>query len=507
MSQQINKTMETDLVVIGGGINGTGIACDAQGRGLNVILCEAKDLASATSRWSSKLVHGGLRYLEQYEFKLVKEALNEREILLHKAPHIIQPLSFILPYDAHLRPKWMIKIGLFLYDHLTKLKSLDKSKGFSLKNTPEAYNLKDHYTYAFRYSDCRIDDARMVILNAKQAQSLGAKILLNSPCIGAERKSDHWHVTLQSPNGLINIKAKGVINATGPWVADILKSDINSQSKNSVRLVQGSHIVVPKLYEGNHAYILQNKDNRIVFAIPYGFTQVGKNDFTLIGTTDVNYHGDPREVKITTTEKEYLCEIINEYFKTPITPSDIIWEYSGVRPLYDDHTTNASKVTREYHLELEDHQNKLPLLSVFGGKITTFRTLSEHVLEELDPYFDHIGGPWTAKTKSPGGDGKSLMNIFSKVKTHYPWLDDQHAYRYTATYGTETFDLLKNTNSISDLGEHFGLNLYEKELDYLVNYEWAFDLDGIIWIRTKLGLWLTDKEKQKIQAWLDKKII
>ncbi|MCF6764824.1 glycerol-3-phosphate dehydrogenase [Thiotrichales bacterium 19S3-7] len=500
---QNNKLVEADLLVIGGGINGTGIACDAQGRGLNVVLCEANDLASATSSYSSKLVHGGLRYLEQYEFKLVREALKEREVLLNKAPHIIHPLTFVLPYAKHLRPKWMIRTGLFLYDHLSKLKSLHKSKGFSLKNSQEGENLKDQFNYAFSYSDCRIDDSRMVILNAIQAKQLGAKIYVNAPCISAKRIDNHWQATLKSSDGSLIVKCKAIVNAAGPWVADLLGNTIESHSKSSVRLVQGSHIVVPKLYNGSHAYILQNEDNRIVFAIPYGFTAPGQNNFTLIGTTDTDYHGDPSKVEATGDEVNYLCSLINEYFKTPIKPEDVIWKYSGVRPLYDDHSQNLSKVTREYHFEVEDDNASLPLLSVFGGKITTFRTLSEAVLEKLKPYFPDMNDPWTDKAKSPGGGAKSEMDIFAKIYAHFPWIDKQQAYRYATSYGMSSFDFLKNCHRMEDLGQHFGYNLYEKELQYMIDNEWAFDLHGLIWIRSKLGLWLSDNEKQAIQKWLD----
>ncbi|TNF69326.1 MAG: glycerol-3-phosphate dehydrogenase [Gammaproteobacteria bacterium] len=502
---QIVKTIEADLLVIGGGINGTGIACDAQGRGLKVVLCEAKDLASATSSYSSKLVHGGLRYLEQYEFKLVREALKEREVLLNKAPHIIHPLTFILPYAKHLRPKWMIRAGLFLYDHLSKLKSLNKSKGLSLENTQEGESLKDQFSYAFSYSDCRIDDSRMVVLNAMQAKELGAEIYVNSPCISAKRTHDYWEAVLDTKDGHVLVKSKAIVNAAGPWVAEILGKTIESHSKSSVRLVQGSHIVVPKLYNGSHAYILQNEDNRIVFAIPYGFISPGKNDFTLIGTTDTDYHGDPREVKATKNEIQYLCNLINEYFKVPIKPEDAIWHYSGVRPLYDDHSQNLSKVTREYHFEVEDSDDKLPLLSIFGGKITTFRTLSEAALDKLKPYFLQMSHPWTANTKSPGGDAKSEMDIFAKIYAHFPWLDKQQAYRYATSYGMCAFSFLQNCHSTDDLGEHFGYNVYEKELQYMIDNEWAFDLDGLIWIRSKLGLWLNDDEKKNIQRWLNLK--
>ncbi|MFT6834897.1 MAG: glycerol-3-phosphate dehydrogenase, partial [Francisellaceae bacterium] len=360
--------LETDLLVIGGGINGTGIALDAQGRGLETILCEANDLASATSSASSKLVHGGLRYLEQYEFKLVREALKEREVLLAKAPHIIQPLTFVLPHAKHLRPAWMIRIGMFLYDHLAKLKSLKKSKKISLKNSAEGQPLQDQYKVGFTYSDCRIDDARMVVLNAIQAQEKGAKILVNTKCVSAVRTNDGWHAVLENESGQVKIKCKAIVNAAGPWVAEVIHETLETDSKSHVKLIKGSHFVVPKLYEGTHAYILQNKDNRIVFALPYGFTDTEQNEFTVIGTTDVNYKGDPRSVKISDEEVDYLCELISEYFKKPIDKSTILWDWAGVRPLFDDDSVDPSKVTREYMFEVEDNDGKYPVLSIFGGK-------------------------------------------------------------------------------------------------------------------------------------------
>jgi glycerol-3-phosphate dehydrogenase len=497
--------LETDLLVIGGGINGTGIALDAQGRGLETILCEANDLASATSSASSKLVHGGLRYLEQYEFKLVREALKEREVLLAKAPHIIQPLTFVLPHAKHLRPAWMIRIGMFLYDHLAKLKSLKKSKKISLKNSAEGQPLQDQYKVGFTYSDCRIDDARMVVLNAIQAQEKGAKILVNTKCVSAVRTNDGWHAVLENESGQVKIKCKAIVNAAGPWVAEVIHETLETNSKSHVKLIKGSHFVVPKLYEGTHAYILQNKDNRIVFALPYGFTDTEQNEFTVIGTTDVNYKGDPRSVKISDEEVDYLCELISEYFKKPINKSTILWDWAGVRPLFDDDSVDPSKVTREYMFEVEDNDGKYPVLSIFGGKITTYRTLSEGAVDKLHKYFPSMQKCTTKHESVPGGELSSQQEITDQLQKSYPWLQSGLLYRYAVTYGLRVNKFLEGIISYEGLGDCFGYNLYEKELEYLYNEEWATTLESIITRRTKLILWLTDQEKNKIKNWLEDK--
>ncbi len=494
--------LKADLLVIGGGINGTGIALDAQGRGLKTILCEANDLASATSSASSKLVHGGLRYLEQYEFKLVREALKEREVLLNKAPHIIQPLTFVLPHAKHLRPAWMIRIGMFLYDHLAKLKSLKKSKKISLTKGLEGEPLFDKYKVGFTYSDCRIDDARMVVLNAIQAKEKGAEIYVNTKCVSAVRVDDGWHAILESKDGQMKVRCKAIINAAGPWVANVIHETLETNSKSQVKLIKGSHFVVPKLYEGTHAYILQNKDNRIVFALPYGFTDTNENEFTAIGTTDVDYKGDPSAVKISDDEIDYLCELISEYFKTPINKSEIIWDWSGVRPLFDDHADDLSKVTREYSFEVEEKNGKYPVLSIFGGKITTYRTLSEHAVDKLHKYFPQMKHCQTKLESVPGGEADSQLSIIQTLEKTYPWLDKGLVYRYAVTYGLRTHKFLHGLNSYQDLGECFGHNFYERELEYLYNYEWATTLESIILRRTKLILWLTQEEKNKISAWL-----
>ncbi len=490
------QTVETDMLIIGGGINGCGIAADAAGRGLSVVLCEKGDLASATSSWSSKLIHGGLRYLEQYDFKLVREALKEREVLLKKAPHLIHPLKFVLPHNAHLRPAWMIRAGLFLYDHLAKRTSIPGSRKINLRSETEGKPLKQKYKVGFSYYDCQTDDARLVILNALSAQANGATILPRTLCQNISKQNNKWQATLLGENNeTIIVYAKAVINASGPWVIDTLRHVIHSESKSNVKQVKGSHIVIPKMYAENHAYILQNADGRIVFTIPF------HNDYTLIGTTDIPYHDDLDCVKINDDEIQYLLATVNQYFTKPITADDIIWTYSGVRPLYDDQSENPSKISREYHFELEQHDHTLALLSIFGGKITTFRTLAEHALEKLLPFFPDMGPPWTANALLPGGElkQKDFAQFLKLLKSKYNWLPAEQLARYANHYGSFIDRLLENCNKMGDLGEHIGADLYQREVDYLIQYEWAKTTEDIIWRRTKLGLKLTPDEITRIK--------
>lgn len=492
------QTLTTDLLIIGGGINGAGIAADAAGRHLSVILCEQDDLAAATSSWSTKLIHGGLRYLENFEFKLVHEALHEREILLKKAPHLIHPLEFILPYQTHLRPVWMIHLGLFLYDHLAKRYAIPRSSKVNLTATPYGEPLKRKFKIGFSYYDCQTDDARLVILNALAAKQLGATILTRTICKRVKRENHVWKAELINRNTQENIfvTAKAVVNATGPWVAETLEKIIGIASPLKVTLVKGSHIVIPKLYSGHHAYILQNQDKRIVFTIPY------QQQFTLIGTTDINFSGSPHEAKISDEEIEYLCTIINDYFEKQISKSDIIWSYSGVRSLHDGEHKNPAKISRDYYLAIHDQDGAAPLLSIFGGKITTFRILAEQALEKLRPYFSTMGSPWTAHTPLPGGDlqQKEFAQFTADLMKTFPWLDQQILTRYANSYGTLTHQLLKQATSVNDLGQHFGAGFYESELRYLIEQEWAQTLDDIIWRRTKLGLLLTPAQQQTIAA-------
>ncbi len=499
----MDEQITTDLLIIGGGINGCGVAADATGRGLSIVLCERDDLASATSSASSKLIHGGLRYLEQYDFKLVREGLHEREVLMKKAPHLIHPLNFVLPHDKHLRPAWMIRIGLFLYDHLSKRNTLPSSKRLNLRNCIEGSTLKDEFTKGFRYADCQTDDARLTVANAMFARDRGAHILTHTTCVNAKRINGHWQATLDHNGKKTTVTAKAIVNAAGPWVTDVLHDVLHSTSNSSIKRVQGSHIVLPKLYMGNHAYILQNLDQRIVFAIPY------QKDYTLIGTTDLDIKKDPRDSEVTQQEINYLCDVVSRYFKIPINQKDIVWAYWGARALYDDQPrdnqlSNPSKVTREYHLDVEAENNNCPIVSIFGGKITTYRTLAQHVMQKLKTFMPELGDNWTDLAPLPGGDigGLSWAAYVEMMKKKYTWLPDELIDRYLHTYGSLTNTLLENCHQLKDLGEHFGCELYQREVDYLVEYEWALHSDDILWRRTKLGLQFNQISSEALDRYL-----
>ena len=484
-----------DLVVIGGGINGVGIAADAAGRGLKVFLCEQNDLASATSSNSSKLIHGGLRYLEHYEFSLVKKALTEREVLLRNAPHIIKPLTFRLPHQPHLRPSWLIRAGLFLYDHLAKRVTLPASKG--IKFTQDS-PLKGNISHGFEYSDGWVDDSRLVVLNAIAAKEHGAIIETQTKCISARRLDNHWLVTFlcKESGKTYEIKSRGIVNAAGPWVASLFDKVLKVKAPQNIRLVKGSHIVVPKIHNQQHAYMLQNEDQRIVFVIPF------EDDFSLIGTTDVEYVGDPSDVKISPEEINYLLDITNNYFKKQICANDIVTTFSGVRPLLDDESSSAQSVTRDYTLELDQISNNTPLLSIFGGKITTYRKLAEAAVDILAPFYPSIGRKWTATTPLPGGNFSNKEAITSKLNHQYPWLPIALLQRYVRCYGTRVEMILYDANDESDLGMHFGSYLFEAEVNYLIKYEWAKSVEDIIWRRTKLGLSLSTEQIAELQHFL-----
>lgn len=490
--------METkDLIVIGGGINGAGIAADAAGRGLSVLLLEAQDLASATSSASSKLIHGGLRYLEHYEFRLVSEALAEREVLLRLAPHIAFPMRFRLPHQPHLRPAWMIRIGLFLYDHLGKRVSLPSSKGLKFNQNSV---LKPELTKGFEYSDCWVDDARLVVLNAQEVVRKNGEVRTRTKVTRAYRENGLWVVEAQDlrTGETHTWKAKGLVNATGPWVKEFFDDGLKLKSPYGIRLIKGSHIVVPRAHDEPQAYILQNEDNRIVFVIPW------MDEFSIIGTTDVEYKGDPKDVKIDENEVNYLLKVYNDHFKKQLTVSDIVWDYSGVRPLCDDESDSPQAITRDYTLDIHDEQGQAPLLSVFGGKLTTYRKLAEAAVNKLATYYPTAGSPWTKNGQLPGGDieGCDRDGYARVLRQHYQWLPEGLALRFARTYGSNSKLILEGANSLSDLGEAFSANVYEAELRYLVKHEWVTELDDAIWRRTKLGMWLNEEEKQRIAQWL-----
>jgi glycerol-3-phosphate dehydrogenase len=473
-----------DLAVIGGGVNGAGIARDAAGRGLKVLLCERDDLGGATSSASSKLIHGGLRYLEHYEFRLVREALQEREVLLEVAPHLIRPLNFVLPHDAHLRPAWMIRAGLFLYDHLARRKTLAGSRGLDFAHDPAGRPLKPQFTRGFSYSDCWVDDARLVVLLAVDARERGAEILTRTPCTAARREGDAWTLALGAGPGKRRIRARALVNAGGPWVGDVLKRTLGRNDAPQPRLVKGSHIVVPRLYDGAHAYILQNRDRRIVFVIPY------EQRFSLIGTTDVPFAGDPAGVAISSEEKQYLCDAVGQWFHHPPKPADAVWHYAGVRPLFDDASDDPSAVTRDYVLALEDEANLAPLLSVYGGKITTFRRLAEHALEKLKPHFPAMKPAWTARAALPGGNlgGKGFEAFQAGLAARHSFLPAALALRLARAYGSRAERVLDGARRLDDLGRDLGGGLHEREAEYLVREEFARSAEDILWRRSKLGL-------------------
>lgn len=484
-----------DLAIIGGGINGAGIAADAAGRGLSVFLCEKDDLAQHTSSASSKLIHGGLRYLEHYEFRLVREALAEREVLLAKAPHIVKPLRFILPHRPHLRPAWMIRAGLFLYDHLGKREKLPGSRGLRFgAGSP----LKAEISRGFEYSDCWVDDARLVVLNAMAAREQGAHIHSRTRCVSARRNKGLWHIHLERADGsLLSIRARALVNAAGPWVARFIREDLKQDSPYGIRLIQGSHIVVPRLFDCEQAYILQNEDRRIVFAIPY------QERFTLIGTTDREYQGDPAKVAITEAEIDYLLQVVNAHFKTPLGRSDIVHTYAGVRPLCDDESDDPSAVTRDYTLALSGQPGEAPLLSVFGGKLTTYRKLAESALAQLAPFFPKMGPSWTVSSLLPGAEQlESQSALIEALCARFGWLPTTLARRWASSYGSRAWVLMEGVQSLSDLGEHLGGGLYAREVDYLCQHEWAMQAADILWRRSKLGLLMTPAQQAKLEHYL-----
>ncbi|MBP2550983.1 glycerol-3-phosphate dehydrogenase [Neorhizobium galegae] len=490
-----------DIFVIGGGINGCGIARDAAGRGYSVVLAEMNDFASGTSSGATKLIHGGLRYLEHYEFRLVREALMEREVLWAMAPHVIWPLRFVLPIQkGGVRPAWLVRLGLFLYDHLGGRKLLPATRTLNLARDEAGRSLKPEFRRAFEYSDGWVDDARMVVLNARDAQIRGATILSRAKVVSAQREADHWVITTKSTRdgSTETHRARMVVNAAGPWVDQVLAGAMGRNNAHNVRLVQGSHIIVRKKFNHDRAYFFQNPDNRIIFAIPY------EGDFTLIGTTDRDFKDDPKDVRISEEEVHYLCDAASDYFKEPILPADIVWSYSAVRPLFDDGASKAQEATRDYVLKVEAPEDGAPLLNVFGGKLTTYRRLAEHALEKIAEVIGAKGQPWTAGSHLPGGDfpvtgaGKAVSELMS----HAPFLARGHAERLIRCYGTDARSLLSSAKTAEDLGRHFGGTLYEVEVRWLIDREWAVSAEDILWRRTKQGLFLTRDEVSGLEDYL-----
>jgi glycerol-3-phosphate dehydrogenase len=489
--------MQRDLLVIGGGINGVGIAADAAGRGLSVALCEMGDLASATSSASSRLIHGGLRYLETMEFKLVRESLVERSLLLHNAPHLIHLQAFVLPHCPWLRPYWMLKLGLFMYDHLAFDSKIPGSRSLNTTEISEL-SLKNQYTKALRYYDCTEDDSRLVVHVALLAQQHGAEILTHTKLVRAIRQADGWVVTLSKDNKVSTHNFKAIVNAAGPWVQQVATDILNIQPQYNIKLVKGSHIIVPKLFKHKQAFILQNQDDRVVFVIPY------LHDFTLIGTTDIVLDHIEHPVIASVAEIEYLCEITNQFLEHAITPQDVISSYAGIRPLHDNHKQSASKTTRDYALDLNTVNNSAPVISVYGGKITTYRHLAEEVLNKLTKYFPQCGKAWTKHAYLPGGYflNDDVESFKRYIITVYPNLPPRVLMHYVDNYGTRAGDMLRNVHDVEDLGKHFGNLLYQREVDFLVEYEWAITAEDILWRRSKMGLWLKPEEVRALEYYL-----
>jgi len=489
-----------DIFVIGGGINGCGIARDAVGRGYSVYLAEMDDLASGTSSCSTKLIHGGLRYLEHYEFRLVREALMEREVLWKNAPHIIWPMRFVLPYAKGLRPAWLIRLGLFLYDHIGGRKLLPATRTLDMRADTAGKPLKPMFRRAFEYSDGWVNDARLVVLNARDAADKGAVIRTRAKVTGARRENGHWVVSVEDrrTGSVEEIEARLLVNAAGPWIDHVIADTLGKQNVHNVRLVQGSHIIVRKKFDDPRAYFFQNKDGRIIFAIPY------EEEFTLIGTTDRDYLGDPHTARITQAEIDYLCNAASEYFAEPVKPEHIVWTYSGVRPLYDDGASKAQEATRDYVLKAEGDDGQAPIVNIFGGKITTYRRLAESMLEIIEKRIGKKGKAWTAVAPLPGGDFEATAfdAQVTKLRSVYPFLELRVARRLTRLYGTRATVLLGSATSEADLGRDFGAELYETEVRYLVKHEWALTAEDILWRRTKRGLKLGKEQAAELEDFL-----
>lgn len=488
-----------DVLVVGGGINGAGIARDAAGRGLSVLLVEKNDLGGATSSASSKLIHGGLRYLEQFEFRLVAEALREREVLLNSAPHLVRPLRFVMPHVPELRPAWMIRAGLWLYDMLARRQTLPGSAAIDLSIAPYNSGLQPFLHKGFIYSDCWVDDARLVIATARSARAHGARICTRTACTALGRDGEQWRAVLQTAGGAREeIRARFVINAAGPWAKNFLGGIAGLDVPFRLRLVQGSHIIVPKLYEGQHAFILQNDDRRVIFAYPY------QDDYTLIGTTDVELKGDAEDCAASAEEVRYLCRAVNRYFQRAVSEQDVIHRYAGIRPLFDDGSNNPSQVTRDYALRITGAPGEAALLSVFGGKITTYRALAERAVDALRPWFPGLGPSWTKTQALDGGDlgAGGLTGLRQQAERAYPWLSQTLLHTLTQRHGANVHALLAGAGSMAGMGRDFGAGLHAREVDYFVEQEWALTGEDVLWRRTKCGLQLTPIQQQAVIAYL-----
>lgn len=498
MATTSQQTDTFDMIVVGAGINGAGIARDAAGRGLKVLICDQGDLANYTSSASTKLVHGGLRYLEYYEFRLVQKALAEREVLLGIAPHIIWPLRFVMPHVKALRPAWLIRLGLFLYDHLGGRKKLPASKGINLRKHETGEPLIDELTKGFMYSDCWVQDSRLVVLNCLDAARRGSSVLPRTRCVGAQRTEGRWEIRLKDlPTGEESVVySRSLVNAAGPWVARFLDDAMRRDDDKDVHLVKGSHIVVPSMFEHEASYLFQNHDGRVIFAIPY------EQHYTLIGTTDVAYEGNPADAQASDEEIAYLCDAVNHYFKKSITRADVTWTYSGVRALYDEsEEDNVSAVSRDYSLDLDERNP--PMLSVFGGKITTYRTLARQAVDKLAPALGAKIMDWTGAETLPGGDmpNGDFDAYLAQIQKEYAWLPDEMAWRLVRNYGTEVKVMLGSAQSLADLGWHFGSDLYEAELRYLAEHEWAMSGEDAIWRRTRIGLALDQAQQDRVSGY------
>lgn len=502
---EANATIDCDLLVVGGGINGAGIARDAAGRGLSVVLCEKDDLGAHTSSASSKLIHGGLRYLEYREFGLVKKALAEREVLLRSAPHIMRPLRFVMPQAPGQRPAWLIRAGLFLYDRLAPRAFLSGSESIELAGHRAGNPLKPEFTRAFAYSDGWVDDARLVVLNAVDAHEHGARVLPHTACEQVVQRAAHWEAQLLQDGQPLLVRARGLVNAAGPWAARFAQRANRVAPHRTLRLIKGSHIVVPRLFDHACAYLFQHADGRVVFAIPY------EGAFTLIGTTDVDYEGDPGAAAITDGEIDYLCALANRHFRRQLAPGDVVWSYSGVRPLLADDAGSAAAATRDYYLERD--MSGPPLLSVFGGKITTYRKLAEEAVDWIAPLLGKTPTPaWTANAVLPGGDlfgpepdSRGVLEFdrwVAGLRRRHPWLPEALALRYARAYGTRVERLLAGCAGLEELGTEIAPGLYEAELRYLMAHEWATCAADVLWRRTKLGLHLRPGVADRVNAWM-----